>query len=250
MKPRIISAVTLKGGSGKTSLIQNVGYELSANFGQRVLMVDLDQQANLTLGCGVDPGTGTPGVYIALTDPSKADPVEVMERLYLLPSNLDLAEAEIKFGSDVDRNFKLRAITEAIGGAYDYILIDCPPGLDFYTVNALSAATEVIIPLQCHYYAYRMIEPVLSIIERAKVVNDSLALSAIVPSMYDGRNSLGAAVLESARERFGELVTNTVIPINIRIADAPMYGLPVALHDPRATGAIAYHELTKEIHNG
>ncbi|MCB0105780.1 MAG: ParA family protein [Caldilineaceae bacterium] len=246
---RTIAAVSLKGGSGKTSLVQNVAYEL-AQMGQRCLLLDLDQQANLTIGCGVDPGQGRPPIYAALDEPTTSAPITVGDNLDLLASNLDLAEAEIRFGAHPDRNLKVRAIIKTIGDRYDYVWIDCPPGLDFYTVNALSAATEAIIPLQCHFYAYRMIDPVLSIIERAKTINEALRLSAIVPTMFDSRNSLSVAVVEAARERFGDLVTQTVIPINVRIADAPMHGLPVAKHDPRSTGAQAFKELATEIHHG
>jgi len=247
---KIIAAVSLKGGSGKTSLVQNVGYEL-AQLDQRVLLIDLDQQANLTIGCGIDPGQGQPPIYAAMEDPGRAYQLTqpVGDRLDLLAANLDLAEAEIRYASAVDRNTKVQAVVQAVKSHYDYIWIDCPPGLDFASVNALIASTQAIIPLQCHFYSYRMIDPVLTIIEKAKTMNPGLQLSHIVPTMYDGRNSLSTGVLDAARERFGDLITTTMIPINVRIADAPMHGLSVAQHDPRSKGAQAYHELAKEIHN-
>ena len=247
---RIIATISLKGGSGKTSLVQNVGYELS-QMGQRCLLLDLDQQANLTIGFGIDPAQGRPPIYQAMEAPTQAfDLVQpIGDNLDILTANLELAEAEIRYATAVDRNFKVKTIIEAVQGHYEYIWIDCPPGLDFASVNALTAATEAIIPLQCHFYAYRMIDPVLAIIEKAKSINPGLRLSHIVPTMYDGRNSLSTGVVDAARERFGDLVTQAMIPINVRIADAPMYGLPVAKHAPRSKGAFAYQELAKEIHS-
>jgi len=247
---KTIAAISLKGGSGKTSLVQNVGYEL-AQLGQQVLLIDLDQQANLTIGCGIDPGQGQPPIYEAMENPSQAHQhiQSVGDRLDLLAANLDLAEAEIRYASAVDRNTKVQAVVQTLQSRYDYIWIDCPPGLDFASVNALIASTQAVIPLQCHFYSYRMIEPVLTIIDKAKTMNPTLRLSHIVPPMYDSRNSLSNGVVDAARERFGDLVTTTMIPINVRIADAPMHGLSVAQHDPRSKGAQAYHELAKEIHN-
>lgn len=248
---RIIAAVSLKGGSGKTSLVQNVGYEFS-RMGTRVLMLDLDQQANLTIGCGVDPQTDKPPIYRALEAPERAPSltVSVQDNLDLLGSNLELAEAEIRYAQAVDRNAKVKAVCRAVESRYDVIWIDCPPGLDFYTVNALTAATEAIIPLQCHFYAYRMIDPILQMIESAKAVNPTLTLSHIVPCLSDSRNSLSTGVVDAARARFGELITETMLPINVRIADAPMHGLPVALHEPQSTGAQAYKKLAEEIYIG
>jgi chromosome partitioning protein len=168
-------------------------------------------------------------------------------RLDLLPSDLDLAGAERQFAGDFDRNDKLKAALRDVEGRYDIILIDCPPSLGFYTANALIAATEAVVPLQCQYYAYKMLDPVLELVAQARKANGRLTVSAIVPTMFDARNSLSEPVVTAARQRFGELVTQTVIPVNVRIADAPMHGIPVYEHDPKSSGAQAYQQLAKEL---
>ena len=151
--------------------------------------------------------------------------------------------SQVPFG----RTSKLKSVIETIQDAYDYILIDSPPSLGFYTVNALIAADEVIIPMQCHYYAFKMIEPVLNFVEEAKQENDKLRVSAIIPTMFDARTSLSEGVLDAARKQYKGLITDTIIPANIRIADAPIAGLAVREHDSKSTGAEAYTTLTKEL---
>lgn len=245
---RIAAVVSQKGGVGKTSLVQNLGAEL-AKLKQHVLLVDFDPQSNLSTGWGFDPASEHPTVYDAMLDPTQVQACLVARapHLDLIPANLDLAGAERQFASDFDRNSKLKEALDAVAESYDFVLIDCPPSLGFYTANALMAATEALVPLQCHAYAYKAVDSLLALIEQARKVNQTLQLSTIVLTMYDARNSLTVAVEEAARERFDSLVTKTVIPVNVRIADAPLHGISVGEHDARSKGAQAYKALAKEI---
>lgn len=245
---RIAAIVSQKGGVGKTSLVQNLGSEL-VKLSQRVLLVDFDPQSNLTTGCGLEPSEERPTIYGAMLDNTQTQTCIVSHRdnLDLIPTNLDLAGAERQFAGDFDRNSKLKEALEPVASRYDFILIDCPPSLGFYTANALVAATEALVPLQCHAYAYKAIDSLLELIDQARKANRELKLSAIVLTMYDARNSLTIAVEEAARERFDSLVTQTVIPVNIRIADAPLHGVSVGEHDPRSKGAKAYRTLAEEV---
>lgn len=245
---RIVAIVSQKGGVGKTSLAQNLGAEL-AIAGKKVLLVDFDPQSNLTTGWGFDPGEERPTIYEAMLDHDRVQAciVHRQQNLDLIPGNLDLAGAERQFTGDFDRNSKLKDALASITDRYDFILIDCPPSLGFYTANALVAATEVIVPMQCQFYAFKMLDPLLELVQQAQKVNPRLRVSAIVPTMHDVRNSLTAPVEEAARDKFGKLVTKTVIPVNIRIADAPLHGIPVGEHDTRSKGAQAYRELAQEV---
>jgi len=244
----IIAVVSQKGGVGKTSLVQNVGAELAAS-GHPTLLVDYDPQSNLTTGWGLDPDADRPTIYTAMLDPEQASGciVSVRPQLDLIPSDLNLAGAELQFAGDFDRNGKLKAALKPIAERYRYILIDTPPSLGFFVSNALVAAQQVIIPLQAQFYALKALGPVFDIIKRAQGVNEVLHVYAIVPTMYDARNSLSDPVVQSARTQYPKLVTKTIIPVNVRIADAPIHGLPVREHQLSSSGAVAYHELTKEL---
>ena len=246
--PRKLSFVSAKGGTGKTSCVANVGYEL-AKAGYSTLLIDFDPQANLTIHYGLDPTEERATAQHAMRLPDKAEGaiLELRPKLDLIPANLALAQSEYEFAADPDRDIKLRTVMRAIDNRYQFILIDTPPTVGFFTSNALTACNEAILPLQCQFFAFKMLDIILAVIEKAQRVTADLRISAIVPTMYDARNSLSEPVVQSARDRFGDLVTQTVIPVNIRIADAPMHGLPVAEHDPRATGTQAYRDLTKEI---
>jgi chromosome partitioning protein len=141
----------------------------------------------------------------------------------------------------------LKEALQPVASHYDFILIDVPPTLGFFAANALVAATEALVPLQLQVYAFRMLDPLLELIGQARKANPELKIAAIIPTMYDGRTSLSQPVLEAAREKFGDLVTEAIIPVNVRIADAPLHGIPVQEHDPRSSGALAYQSLAKEI---
>lgn len=244
----IIAVISQKGGVGKTSLVQNIGAELAA-AGHSTLLIDYDPQSNLTTGWGLDPDADRPTIYTAMLDPEQVNRCVVALRphLDLVPANLDLAGAELQFAGDFDRNGKLKAAIKPVAGRYRYILIDTPPSLGFFVSNALIAAQQVIIPLQAQFYALKALGPVFDIIKRAQSVNEGLKVRAIVPTMYDARNSLSEPVVNAARTQHGPLVTKTIIPVNVRIADSPIHGQPVREHDAQSSGAGAYHELAKEL---
>ena len=245
---RIMAIVSQKGGVGKTSLAQNLGAEL-ANQGQLTLLVDLDPQSNLTTGWGIDPGEDRYTVYDAMSDPkhSPNTMLEIRPNLYLMPANLDLAGAELAFINEIDRNTKLRKALAPIAHHFDYILIDGPPSLGFFTVNALAAASEILIPLQVHPYAYKALDQLMSIVAKVEEINPSLSLSGITLTMYDQRNSLTAAIEDAARKRFPGSVFRTVIPINVRIAEATLDGISVGEYEASSSGARAYQALAKEV---
>lgn len=250
-----IAIASQKGGVGKTSLTQNLGAEL-ARAGQRILVVDFDPQSNLTAGWGLDPGSVTRTIYSAMLDPSRSHESVIHHRpnLDLIPANLDLSGAELQFLASVDRNTKLKKALTALGGQneqvgfdYDYILIDGPPSLGFFTVNALVAADAVLVPLQCQAYAYKAIDQLLDIIAQVQEINPALRLAGLVLTMYDARNSLTLSVEEAARKRFGAGVWQTVIPVNVRIAEAPLDGVSVGEYAPESKGAAAYRHLAQEL---
>lgn len=247
---RVIAVVSHKGGTGKTSLVQNLGAEL-ARLDRRVLLVDFDPQGNLTAGWGVQPASTDETIYRALLDPTEVAEVVVHARpgMDLLPATLDLAGADLAFASAIDRNLKLKKALAPLLTHYDEILIDTPPSLGFFTVNALAAASEVIIPLQVHVYAYRALDQVLPIIAQVKEINPRLALRGIALTMYDQRNALSSSVAEQARERFGDLIFETRIPINVRIAEAPLAGMSVGEYERESRGAQAYRALAEELLN-
>ena len=245
---RILAIVSQKGGVGKTSLVQNLGAELAAQ-GQLTLLVDLDPQSNLTTGWGVDPYEERLTIYDAMTDPQQSTKtvLELRPNLYLIPANLDLAGAELAFINAIDRNTKLRKALAPIVHHFDVILIDGPPSLGFFTVNALAAATEILIPLQVHPYAYKALDQLMGIVEQVVEINPSLKLSGIVMTMHDRRNSLTAAIEDAARQRFPDLVFSTVVPINVRIAEATLDGVSVSEYEPSSSGARAYKALATEV---
>lgn len=248
MSTRIVAICSQKGGVGKTSLTQNLGAEL-ARLGQRVLVVDFDPQSNLTEGWGLDPGEERPTIYTAMMDPSRAKEAAIQQRpnMDMMSADLDLSGAELQFMAAVDRNTKLKKALKPLRDDYDFILIDGPPSLGFFTVNALTVATELMIPLQTQVYAYRALNKLLNIVNQVQEINPVLELKSIVLTMYDVRNSLTASVEEEARKRFGDLVLKTVIPVNIRIAEAPIDGLSVREYEESSTGSVAYQAVAKEI---
>lgn len=245
---RIMAIVSQKGGVGKTSLAQNLGAELAAQ-GQLTLLVDLDPQSNLTTGWGVDPYEPRLTTYDAMTNPEQSvqTMLELRPNLYLMPANLDLAGAELAFINAIDRNTKLRKALAPIAHHFDVILLDGPPSLGFFTVNALAAATEILIPLQVHPYAYKALDQLMGIVDQVGEINPELRLSGIVMTMYDQRNSLTSAIEDAARQRFPDVVFDTVIPINVRIAEATLDGVSVGEYEPASSGARAYKALATEV---
>jgi chromosome partitioning protein len=245
---RIIAIVSQKGGVGKTSLVQNLGSEL-ALAGIKVLIVDFDPQSNLTTGWGFDPGANRNTIYDCLADSSitKEAILPVRNNLDLISANLDLAAAEMAYINAIDRNTRLRKALGTVSNDYDVIMIDSPPSLGFFTVNALSAATDYMIPLQVHPYAYKATDQLLAIVDQVKEINPNLQLMGMVLTMYDKRNSLTDAIEAAARNQFGEAVFNSVIPINVRIPEATLDGVSVGEYEQNSSGAIAYRNLAQEV---
>ncbi|MEU4232798.1 ParA family protein [Nonomuraea sp. NPDC026600] len=251
-KCRVIAVANQKGGVGKTTTSVNIAAALSMH-GQRVLVVDLDPQGNASTALATEHRGDVPDVYQVLVDDlPMADIIKEvpdMPGLYCAPATIDLAGAEIELVSLVAREARLRralAAFEAI--ELDYIIIDCPPSLGLLTVNALVAAEEVMIPIQCEYYALEGLGQLLRNVDLIKVhLNPTLSLSTIVLTMYDGRTRLASQVADEVRSHFGETVLSTVIPRSVRLSEAPSYGQSVMTYDPGSSGAMAYMDAAREI---
>jgi chromosome partitioning protein len=248
---RVITVANQKGGVGKTTSTVNVAVALSMH-GLRVLVIDLDPQGNASTGLGVEHGSGTPSIYEALVDGMPLDeaavPVEQAPNLWCVPATIDLAGAEIELVSVVAREHRLRRAIAAYGNEVDYILVDCPPSLGLLTVNALVAGDEVLIPIQCEYYALEGLGQLLSNIELIKShLNGGLQVSTILLTMYDGRTKLADQVAQEVRRHFGDLVLDVVIPRSVRVSEAPGYGQSVMTYDPGSRGALTYFEAAREI---
>lgn len=251
-KTRVIAVANQKGGVGKTTTSVNIAAALSMH-GQRVLVVDLDPQGNASTALATEHRGDVPDVYQVLVDDlPMADIVKQvpdMPNLYCAPATIDLAGAEIELVSLVAREARLRRALAAYEGVdFDYIVIDCPPSLGLLTVNALVAADEVMIPIQCEYYALEGLGQLLRNVDLIKAhLNPTLRLSTIVLTMYDGRTRLASQVAEEVRAHFGETVLNTVIPRSVRLSEAPSYGQSVMTYDPGSSGAMAYMDAAREI---
>lgn len=244
---RIVTVTTCKGGTGKTSLVQNLAYELSS-AGNTVLMVDFDPQSNLTIAHGIDPAVDRLTIYHALDEPARIrDAVISAPQFNIVPAGLDLAFAEQRFSGAFDRNDRLRKALEPVAGIYDFVLIDTPPSLGFYAFNSLAAATDCIVPCQVQPFSYRMIAPTMKLIELVQSVNKPLRVLGIALTMYDRRVTMSASVEEAARAAYGDLVCNTVIPTNITISEAQLEGQAVGSYAPGSSGAQAYKELMREL---
>lgn len=247
MTQKIIAVVNQKGGVGKTTTTINVAAQL-ASSGKSVLLVDLDPQANATSGLGLDKHQ--PVTMYELLCEDQQYPAGILEtnvaQLYVIPSNTNLAGAEIELVSREQREYALKTVLQS--AKYDYIIIDCPPSLGLLTVNALSAATLVLMPVQAEYYALEGLSQLLSTIQAVKhSTNPDLELLGVVLTMYDKRTSLSEQVREEVKKYFGENLFKTVIPRNVRLAEAPSYGKTIFEHDKWSKGARAYKALTKEI---
>ncbi|HEY7747711.1 MAG TPA: ParA family protein [Aestuariivirgaceae bacterium] len=255
-RPRILTIANQKGGVGKTTTAINLGTALAA-VGETVLICDLDPQGNASTGLGIARHPGTKSTYHVLVGEAGLGEVSVQSevpRLYCAPSTMDLLGAELELAAIDRKTYRLQDAIAAeitgdrLGRAYSYVLIDCPPSLNLLTINALTAADAVLVPLQCEFFALEGLSQLLKTVERVRAnLNPRLIIQGVVLTMFDKRNSLSEQVAQDVRSVLGEKVYNTVIPRNVRISEAPSYGKPVLLYDDDCAGSQAYIRLASEV---
>ncbi|MGH2453499.1 MAG: ParA family protein [bacterium] len=247
---RTIAIVNQKGGVGKSTTVVNLGASL-ALLGSRVLICDLDPQANATSGLGAPKASASSSAYGVLIEGRRVSEVVVatdVAGLQLVPSSPHLAGAEIELVPIISRETRLRDALQPAGESHDLILLDCPPSLGLLTINALTAATEVLIPIQCEYYALEGLSQLLDSVRLVqKFLNPSLDITGVLLTMYDARTRLAEQVAAEVRRFFKEKMYDTVIPRSIRLAEAPSFGMPAVVFDPSSRGAEAYMDLAKEV---
>jgi len=248
-KPTVVALANQKGGVGKSTTAINLAASLAFQK-QRVLLIDLDPQGNASSGLGIDRGTIEVSIYdVLLKESALEDAIEPTSvlNLFVVPATIDLAGSEIELVSMFSRETRLRGAIEEMEADFDLVLIDCPPSLGLLTVNALTAADEVLIPIQCEYYALEGLSQLLKNVELVSAnLNPELKVGGVVLTMYDGRTKLSKEVADQVRDYFGDVAFRTVIPRSVRLSEAPSYGEPIEAFDPMSRGAIAYRQLGRE----
>ncbi|MQN02005.1 MAG: ParA family protein [Lachnospiraceae bacterium] len=250
---KVIAIANQKGGVGKTTTAINLS-ACMAETGKRVLIIDLDPQGNTTSGLGIDKTTVENTVYELMLDECsireaiKKIDIDGVKNLSIIPANVNLAGAEIELLGINDKEFILKNAVDYIADDFDYIFIDCPPSLNVLTVNAMTTADSVLVPIQCEYYALEGISQLLHTIDLVhNRLNSKLKINGVVFTMYDGRTNLSNDVVASVKENLNTKIYKTIIPRNVRLAEAPSHGLPINIYDPKSAGAESYRNLAKEI---
>ena len=251
---RIIAIANQKGGVGKTTTAINLSSCLAAKE-QKVLAIDMDPQGNMTSGLGVEKDNVENTVYDLINGKAGIEDVlcrEVIENLDVLPTNIDLSAAEIEMIGVENKEYILKGEVAKIRKSYDYVIIDCPPSLNMLTINAMTTADSVLVPIQCEYYALEGLSQLIHTIELVQErLNENLKMEGVVFTMYDARTNLSLQVVENVKDNLEQTIYKTIIPRNIRLAEAPSYGMPINLYDPKSSGAESYMLLADEvIHKG
>ena len=247
---RIIAVANQKGGVGKTTTAINLSACL-AEKGKKVLAVDMDPQGNMTSGLGVDKDSVENTIYNLIIGESKMEEVlikDVLENLDIIPTNIDLSGAEIELLDVEEKEYIVRNEIDKIKDNYDFIIIDCPPSLSMLTINAMTTADSVLVPIQCEYYALEGLSQLIHTVELVRDrLNPKLTIEGVVFTMYDARTNLSLQVVENVKDNLEQTIYKTIIPRNIRLAEAPSYGIPINKYDPKSAGAESYLRLADEV---